>query len=50
MPADRIMHPAWRPAYICLLHPISVRTGLVRAECYYIWYWIANTPQHMVIF
>ena len=30
------MHPAWRAARIAFLHLVSVRTELVRAECYYI--------------
>jgi hypothetical protein len=49
MPADQSCVQHGVPP-ICLLHPISVRTESVREECYYIWYWMANSTQHMVIF
>jgi len=41
------MHPAWRFARFALLHFISVRTGLVPAECYYILYAKANNPLYL---
>jgi hypothetical protein len=32
---------------LAFLHLISVRTELVRTECYYIWYWKASKPLHL---
>jgi len=32
---------------LAFLHLISVRTELVRTECYYIWYGKANQPLHL---
>ena len=32
---------------LAFLHLISVRTDLVRTECYYIWYWKASQPLHL---
>jgi len=41
------MRPAWQPTRIALLHLISVRTGMVRRECYYILYAKASNTQHV---
>ena len=41
------MHPAWQFAHFAFLHPISVRTGLVRTECYYILYGKANKALYL---
>jgi hypothetical protein len=32
---------------LAFLHLISVRTELVRTECYYIWYWKASKPLYL---
>jgi len=45
-PSSHASGMAVRPR--AFLHLISVRTGLVRTECYYIWYWKASKPLHLV--